>query len=495
MSDSPQPINLNPDTPTEIAYRARRARRRWCIAALLVLIALYLAWWFLPSVPEEHLEIKSHFAYGSIGSDNPERGLPYWIWKVLPRMFPDYLPNPNEPGYTSFGFLHEPLADRPIGFSKRRVRGVDFVGINCAACHVSDYRESKGALPRIVLGMPAQGLDLQGFFRFLFKCASDGRFTVSAVMAEIDRETQLGTIERLMYKNLIVPGFREGVLSQKQKVAYWDKLPPNGPGRIDTFGPYAALFFNLPPSDSAGAADFPALWNQRPREGMNLHWDGNNDSVFERNYSASFGAGATPTTIDEPRLARVANWVLDAGPPPFPADKLDQKLADRGKPVYAQHCASCHDWKGEYVGKVDPIDKIGTDRNRLDSFSETLQKSMNTIGEGYPWRFTHFKKTNGYANTPLDGLWLKAPYLHNGSVPTLTDLLKPPAQRPKTFHRGYDVYDWENAGFLTNVAEENGRRYPLFDTAAQGNGNGGHAYGTQLPDEDKRALIEYLKTL
>ena len=71
---------------------------------------------------------------------------------------------------------------------------------------------------------------------------------------------------------------------------------------------------------------------------------------------------------------------------------------------------------------------------------------MNTVGEGRPWRFSHFKKTNGYANMPLDGLWLRAPYLHNGSVPDLRSLLFPD-ERPAVFFRGYDVYDWTPRGF------------------------------------------------
>ena len=67
---------------------------------------------------------------------------------------------------------------------------------------------------------------------------------------------------------------------------------------------------------------------------------------------------------------------------------------------------------------------------------------MNTIGDGKPWAFSQFRKTQGYANMPLDGLWLRAPYLHNGSVPDLRALLFP-EERPAAFYRAYDVYDWD----------------------------------------------------
>ena len=75
---------------------------------------------------------------------------------------------------------------------------------------------------------------------------------------------------------------------------------------------------------------------------------------------------------------------------------------------------------------------------------------MNTFGTGKSWQFSHFRVSDGYANMPLDGLWLRAPYLHNGSVPTLRALLDPPAQRPTIFYRGYDVYDYANVGFVSS---------------------------------------------
>ncbi len=95
---------------------------------------------------------------------------------------------------------------------------------------------------------------------------------------------------------------------------------------------------------------------------------------------------------------------------------------------------------------------------------------------------------------PHDGLWLRAPYLHNGSVPTLTDLLEPPAQRPTRFWRGYDVYDPVKVGFVSTGREAERAGTP-YDTSRPGNSNAGHVYGTTLPPESKRALLEYLKTL
>ena len=87
----------------------------------------------------------------------------------------------------------------------------------------------------------------------------------------------------------------------------------------------------------------------------------------------------------------------------------------------------------------------------------------------------------------------RAPYLHNGSVPTLRDLLDPPDERPDVFYRGYDVYDFDDLGFVSSGpdAERRGVRY---DTRERGNDNGGHLYGTNLTDTEKQDLLEYLKT-
>src|SRR5690606_2416468 len=113
------------------------------------------------------------------------------------------------------------------------------------------------------------------------------------------------------------------------------------------------------------------------------------------------------------------------------------------------------------------------------------------------WDFSKFHKTDGYANQPLDGIWARAPYLHNGSVPTLWDLLTPEGQRNggrDFFFKGHAVFDTENVGERTDIEEIDGRKTFRFTISEPGNSNRGHSgavYGTELGDEDKRALIEF----
>jgi hypothetical protein len=317
----------------------------------------------------------------------------------------------------------------------------------------------------------------------------------------------LSLLDRLAYRYAVIPRTREQTLELAQRLSLLmgGQVTEWGPGRVDTFNPYKGLQFNwqlerLPMAELMGASDFPSLWNQKPREGMQLHWDGNNDSVDERNLSASLGTGVTPVTIDHHRLARVRNWIWTLPPPAYPYP-IDAAKAERGQQLYQAQCQECHadhrfregQTSGTRVGTVVPLATIGTDPYRLNSYTYEFASNQYTLYPDSRYRFTHFRKTDGYANHPLDGIWARAPYLHNGSVPTLRDLLDTADVRPKRFYRGYDVFDQTKVGFVSDVAQENGKRYFAYDTALAGNGNAGHLYATSLAPADKDAIVEYMK--
>lgn len=482
---------------------------------LVVLGAMFLLGRFGADIPVDYNDDSDHFKYGSLGSEH-EFGVPYWIWRALPELFQDKLPPPGQ-GWQSVGFVFEPGKDLPVGMSKRRYLGFDLVWLNCAFCHAGTVRETPQSAPKVYAAMPANTFDFRAFMRFLFATGEDRRFTPQDILRQIDtirkREglRRLPLIDRLVLRFYGIYYMRERILTLRDRLNFIKDEPEWGPGRVDTFNPLKAYFNfpidKLPQRERIGTTDFPSIWNQGQREAlkMNLHWDGNNVSLEERNRSAAMGAGITPPTGDRPRMKRVADWLRKLDAPPYPF-KIDKTLAAQGAPIYKKYCAECHgadgkDFRGEYSGKVVPIENIGTDRHRLDSYTYDVAVNQNMIFAEYgDERFSHFRKTFGYANSPLDGIWLRAPYLHNGSVPTLRDLLQPSAKRPKTFYRGYDVYDQKNLGFVTDVAEENGKKFFLYDTDEKkepGNSNQGHEgkrYGTELSATEKDALLEYLKT-
>jgi mono/diheme cytochrome c family protein len=472
----------------------RRATRKKLSILLIIVVVLavfagVMTWYYLfREAPTNYASAEDNFKYGSLGNEETD-GIPYWLWLVLPRMFPEKLPGIG--GYASFGLVWEEGQPLPVGFSKKTI-GFDRVAINCAFCHTATYRTRPTDKPVIVAGGPAHQFDPQGYVRFLYECASDPRFNADNIMREISNVYKLSPIEKLLYRYVLIPQTKKALLKQKAQFAWMDQKPNWGRGRIDPFNPIKFGILKQPVDDTVGNADMVPLWNQKLRQGMSLHWDGLNTSEDEVMVSSAIGDGATNKYIQRESLKRMQDWLRDLPAPKYPY-AIDQQLANKGGEIYQRQCASCHAPGGATTGKVVPVDQVGTDRHRLDMWTQAAADAYNNYEPGYSWGFKAFHKTNGYVSLPLDGIWLRAPYLHNGSVPTLTDLFAPADQRPKLFWRGYDVYDQERVGFVSSGPEA--ERYFRFDTSVIGNSNQGHLWGTDLSAEDKKALIEFLKTL
>ena len=465
---------------------------RWRILLVVAVLAAGLggaAWYLLFRTDIRHFASDvEHFKYGSVGVEAAS-GLPYRIWAVLPAVFPDLVGGPG--GYAEFGFLFEDGQPAPIGLPVETV-GFPRVGINCGLCHIGSVRASATAPRQLLIGAPNATLDAQRYFRFLFACASDPRFTPDALIPAMERMGPLGPVERLLMRNLIIPQTRSALLEQKRELWWMDAVPDWGPGRVDPFNPAKVQLVHMAWDGSIGAARMVPLWAWRQRTWFGLHRDGLNTSLTEIFLNSGIGNGASASSIERDGLARLQRWVLDLRPPPYPFP-VDTALAARGEPVWHAHCSECHAFGGARTGQPIPQAMVGTDRHRLDSWTEPARDGFNGL-DGYAWRYTHFRKTDGYVAQALDGVWARAPYLHNGAVPTLADLLTEPAQRPRRFRVGIDIYDQARVGFASDgpEAEREGR---VFDTALPGNANTGHRFGTDLTAEQKRALLEYMKTL
>src|SRR5260221_5098712 len=146
-----------------------------------------------------------NFKYGVIGLGIDSR-VPYYLWKVLPGMFPDKLPQPG--GMAGLGLLQEPGHELPVGFVKRQI-GYPSVEPNCALCHTSSYRGKAGEQSVIVPGAPAHELDLERFQSFLYESAADPRFTTSSVLNEIEKVQSLGAFEKQVYRFIIIPAAKQ----------------------------------------------------------------------------------------------------------------------------------------------------------------------------------------------------------------------------------------------------------------------------------------------
>ncbi|WP_323770008.1 hypothetical protein [Antarctobacter sp.] len=432
--------------------------------------------------PATHFDdVVEHFKYGSIGAEVD--GFPYDIWRELPTLFAEEIPQ----GYAGFGFVSEEGHDLPIGVSVRRI-GVDRVGFNCATCHVSTYQVD-GA-ETLVLGAPNNKLDIQAYIRFLVSTTKDPRLTADAVIASAqDNGRALGWFDRMVLRAVVFPRLETEVSGLEDGLAWMDSRPDHGPGRTDA-GNFWRERWGLEPAGDmrVGVVDFPSVWNQRIRLDGWFHWDGNNRSLEERNFSAALAGGASEWLLERHAIQRVSDWLMDFPPPDYPLP-LDAARVTQGRAIYERAgCHTCHDTGSASLGQVTSADILGTDRQRTDLFDAEMVSYFSTVGEKYSWQFRNYRATDGYANMPLDGIWMRAPYLHNGSVPTLADLLSPPDDRPRTFFRGCTLFDPEKVGFTCDAGFE-------VDTSLTGNGNGGHLWGTDLPADDKALLLDYLRSL
>jgi cytochrome c553 len=198
----------------------------------------------------------------------------------------------------------------------------------------------------------------------------------------------------------------------------------------------------------------------------------------------------------------IERYLESLEPPPYPHE-IDEKLARRGETVFRANCASCHGTYGEggsYPNRLVPIAQVGTDRVRLDALTprERTIYSKSWLTEYDPEGVR--TDPGGYVAPPLDGLWASAPYFHNGAVPTLWHVLHPDA-RPAAWRRDPNGYDPERVGLRIDVADEvpatedPHERRRWFDTTLRGKSAAGHTFPARLSTDQRRSLLEYLKTL
>lgn len=261
-------------------------------------------------------------------------------------------------------------------------------------------------------------------------------------------------------------------------------------------------------------------------------------------YPSSINALALVAMEESLRGLKSPVWPEDILPP------IDRALAARGQALYQAHCVTCHQLidraapHRRVVAMMTATSEVKTDdtsaRNLVSARlpSGILQGALSPNGERYAAEVPALAllvdlglgvlrhkpapvvlallnaKVHGLEKTPkqgsrpvataeapladlmaykarpLNGTWASSPYLHNGSVPTLYELLLPGARRPRTFAVGRLEYDPRKVGYVSE-----GREPFVLDTAVPGNSNQGHEYGTALSDDERWALVEYLKTL
>lgn len=213
----------------------------------------------------------------------------------------------------------------------------------------------------------------------------------------------------------------------------------------------------------------------------------------------------------QPVFADIHAYLLTIPSPAYPFP-VDRKLAAAGQKVFRRTCARCHGTygpEGTYPNRIVPLAKLGTDPVLAEAITKRNETYFNDSWlarepgpDGKPYRLTNHR---GYQAPPLDGIWATAPYLHNGSVPTVYHLLNSKA-RPKIYTRSFETgkedYDPVKLGWRITVLDKppdprlpGSERRKIYDTTQCGQSNGGHLFGDKLTEEERMAVIEYLKML
>ncbi len=244
-------------------------------------------------------------------------------------------------------------------------------------------------------------------------------------------------------------------------------------------------------------SDVPAWWLLKKKHGMFYNGFGRGD--FGKFLMASNLLTVNDTSesaeVDK-HFNDVLAYLNSIQPPKYPYS-VNKQLAKEGGILYVKNCAKCHGNGDEYPNLLIPESTIKTDSFLYKSnyqnpqFVDWFNNSWFAKGD-HPAKLEPF---NGYIAPPLDGIWITAPYFHNGSVPTLEAVLNSKL-RPKYWSRNFDdlQYDYEKVGWKYTTQNVPGGT-TVYNTDLNGYGNYGHYFGDNLTNKERKAIIEYLKTL
>jgi mono/diheme cytochrome c family protein len=458
--------------------------------------------------------------------------------------------------FRRFGFLDaerianwrggaRPRSNRPLGMVTGMVEGptpfvrIEAATLGCASCHGGTTYDAAGRpTGEAWLGLPNTSLDLDAYvwavYRALGRAAQDPD-ALARRASELFPE--MGGRERFTLRRILLPRVRSRMAELERTVGAPTPFPNGGPGRTNGVAALkrqlGLLAADRTHPGETGFTSIPELGSRQLRG--SLLYDGtfaprgvnprahrgaaDADSAHLDSLAAivtfftvpSMGMHPDEAVRAVPRVREVMGWLArDYAPPPFPG-AIDAERSRAGRVLYEARCAQCHGSYAEgppprrlvsYPNLLVPQDSIGTDPARWQAMDSALLARLRTTAYA---RHVDARRTGGYVAPILSGLWATAPYLHNGSVPTLWHLMTP-ATRPARFQVGGHALDFARMGIAGEPDAEGTYRYPagyvpwstpeVYDTREPGLGNGGHEREfAGLPDAEKRALIEYLKGL
>lgn len=361
--------------------------------------------------------------------------------------------------------------------------GIKVAAPNCMFCHAQTWGDS------VIIGL---GNSLSDYSM---------PQTATMVMGEMAMK-MMGEKERAAAANLIRAGKTTGpyLVTASKGVNIADRLTAVLAAHRD---PLSFVWRDEPGlkiPDEIIPTDVPAWWLLKKKNAMFYSGFGRGD--FPRFLMAANLLTVTDTAEAAevlPHFYDVLAYLYSIEPPKYPKE-INQTLAAQGEVLFNDNCSKCHGTYGEketYPNLLVPTHIIKTDSTLVESnfsspqFLEWFKQSWFRTGP----RQADLVPFRGYIAPPLDGVWITAPYLHNASVPNLETLLNSKT-RPTFWARDFDKpnYDYEKVGWIYTINDKQSTR-STYNTTLKGYGNHGHTFGDKLSDDERKAVIEYLKTL
>jgi hypothetical protein len=489
------------------------------------------------------------FNAGSIGTEFA----PLPVITALPKLFPEqFMPLGPDKGdwIEQYGFLRRDDSPLPLGLTVSSYRPqsaspspVPFVGIGCGTCHTGEIVTADGTRTRIS-GMGNPALDILAWFE-AFRAAvlardDNGDFRLNISSIEQANGDTLGLAQRaIVYvwmrvlRDVLQNGLRRHDYPYPADTRLNALFHPAGPGRTNPFNTLVTTVLDLPNRSLTQNREIhaftkiPAVYQEDRRKWA--QFDGSIRDLNGRSALAAMTIGATAENLAHEEISRnvmlATDYTRHLNPPGFSqatGASIDNERAQAGKAVYRTYCFSCHgmpdangQWQpGERMGELVKAEALGVDAERVSirhaaRLSQTLykrfgpdfQKRYNKV---HPLAFAEqdirpkSALDQGYINAPIEGVYSRAPYLHNASILTLAELINLIPRR-QSFPRGNNFYDTQNVGLSVNTDSAAGLPF-MFDASRLGNANHGHDYPWAYDDSRRdeaalRNLLEYLKTL
>lgn len=398
------------------------------------------------------------------------------VWKVWPKKLRAKAEQATKDERREMAFSRYGLTGRPEDPTKPLQYVVDANGkwtMNCFSCHGGKILgKTKPGLPNSLYALETLTADMRKAKVLLKKQLT--RMDVGSVFVPLGRTN--GTTNAVMF-GVALMAFRDADLN-----FHADRAPPE------------MVHHDMEP---------PPWWHFKKKSHLYA------DAFAEKGHRALMQFmmvqenGPEKFREWESDFKDVYQFISSVEAPKYPFE-IDRALAERGEVVFNDNCAHCHgeyDDDASYPNKLVPLEELGTDPVRLSALS-----SQQRAGYHASW-FAHFGEhdtrvePDGYIAPPLDGIWASAPYFHNGSVPTLAQVLDS-GSRPKIWKRSENEYDQDRVGLAVEEFDklpshlrraDQVRQY--FNTSKFGKSAAGHTFPDELTKAEKQSVLEYLKTL